>query len=108
MNITADRVRASLGSVIEPEMGVNVVDLGLIVDLIIEDGKVSVDMTLPNPGSPVVGEIAAAAEQAVRTMIEREEGDGEEIDVEVSLVWDPPWTIDRVTAAGREQLDRGG
>ena len=97
MDITVDRVRSCLENVIDPELGINVVDLGLIYNIQIEENKISVDMTLTSQGCPMAGVLAGSVEQAVREAFE-------EVDVEVSLVWDPPWTPDLLSAAAKEQL----
>lgn len=97
MNITTDKVRSCLESVIDPELGINVVDLGLIYNIQIEGNKISVDMTLTTPGCPMAGMLAGSVEQAVREAFA-------EADVEVSLVWDPPWTPDRLSSEAKEQL----
>jgi len=83
---TTDAVREVLREkVIDPELGVNVVDLGLIYDVDISEGKISVDMTLTTPGCPLAGTLAAQVEEALRQAFEGYE-------VEVSLVWEPRWT----------------
>ncbi|HHE51742.1 MAG TPA: metal-sulfur cluster assembly factor, partial [Candidatus Acetothermia bacterium] len=66
MEITESSIRSSLESVIDPELGVNIVDLGLIYNIKIEEGKISVDMTLTTPGCPLAGMLAGNAEQALR------------------------------------------
>jgi metal-sulfur cluster biosynthetic enzyme len=83
--------------VIDPELGINVVDLGLIYNVLIDETKISVDMTLTTPGCPMAGVLAGSVEQAIRQAFEQ-------ADVEVSLVWDPPWTPDRLSDAAKEQL----
>lgn len=100
--IAPERVRACLESVIDPELGINVVDLGLIHDVQVEEDKIEVDMALTNPGCPTAGTIAAEVEQAVRTAFE------EINDVEVSLVCDPPWSFDRLSETAKAQLGYEG
>jgi len=97
MNITSDQVRSTLESVIDPELGINVVDLGLIYDINIEPGKISVDMTLTTPGCPLAAMIASQVEETLRQAFE-----GTEVDV--NLVWDPPWTPDRLSDEAKRQL----
>lgn len=97
MDITTERVSSCLESVTDPELGINVVDLGLIYSIQIEEGKVSVDMTLTTPGCPMAGMIASDVEFAIRQAFE-------DVDVEVSLVWDPPWTPERLSPEARKQL----
>ena len=96
--ITPDAVKSCLRAVIDPELGINIVDLGLVYDVHVGAKRIEVDMTLTNPGCPMVGMIAAEVEQAVRTAFEEID------DVEVSLVWEPPWTLERLSETAREQL----
>ncbi len=97
MKITTDQVTSCLEGVMDPELGINVVDLGLIYNILIDGNKISVDMTLTNPGCPMAGMLAGGVEQALREAFEG-------ADVEVSLVWDPPWTPERLTESGKAQL----
>jgi len=97
MNVTTDAITSCLENVIDPELGINVVDLGLIYNIHINGNKISVDMTLTTPGCPMAGMLAGSVEQAVRQTYEG-------VDVEVSLIWDPPWTPDRLSEAARQQL----
>jgi len=97
MNATTDAITSCLENVIDPELGINVVDLGLIYNIHINGNKISVDMTLTTPGCPMAGMLAGSVEQAVRQTFE-------EANVEVSLIWDPPWTPDRLSESARQQL----
>lgn len=97
MDITAGRVRAAVNGVTDPELGIGVVDLGLIYDVRIAEGRIEVDMTLTSPGCPMARLIASDVEEAVRQAFP-------EAAVEVQLVWDPPWTADRLSAEGRKIL----
>ena len=97
MNVTTEAITSCLENVIDPELGINVVDLGLIYNVLIDANKISVDMTLTTPGCPMAGTIAGSVEQAIRQAFEQ-------ADVEVSLIWDPPWTPDRLSEAARQQL----
>ncbi len=98
-----DRVIKALKEVYDPEIPVNVYDLGLIYEIKVEEGesgkpRIYVAMTLTAIGCPVSGSIAAYAEEAIREAVPEAE------DVFVDIVFDPPWTPDRVTLEGREQL----
>lgn len=97
MNVTTDAITSCLENVIDPELGINVVALGLIYNIHINGNKISVDMTLTTPGCPMAGVLAGSVEQAVRQAFEG-------ADVEVSLIWDPPWTPDRLSETARQQL----
>lgn len=90
---------ASLKEVYDPEIPVNIVDLGLIYKLeVLEDGFVEIDMTLTAPGCPVAGEIVKMVEGAAR----RPTGVD---DVQVNLVWDPPWDKSRMSEVAMLELD---
>jgi len=101
-HVSPEQVRSCLESVIDPEMGINIVDLGLVYDVHVGENKIDVDMTLTNPGCPLAGMIAAEVEQAVRMAFEEID------DVEVSLVWDPPWTLERLSETAKQQLGYKG
>jgi metal-sulfur cluster biosynthetic enzyme len=90
-------VRDALRQVIDPELGCNIVDLGLLYDIQISDGKVTVRMTLTTPGCPMQESLAWGVQSALLNL------EGVET-VDVELVWDPPWSPDRMTDEGRAQL----
>lgn len=96
--INETTVEEALKDVIDPELGVNVVDLGLIYEVAIDGSDVRITMTLTTPGCPLHESIAEAVDEVVRLMIP---GVGA---VAVDLVWDPPWTPDRISEQGRWEL----
>lgn len=93
----ADVIQA-LCSVYDPEIPVNIYELGLVYDVSVhDDGKVEVIMTLTSPGCPVAVEMPGYVEQAVRQV--------EKVtDVSVDITWDPPWTPDMMSEAARLEL----
>ncbi|MCE4613638.1 MAG: iron-sulfur cluster assembly protein [Desulfurococcales archaeon] len=98
-----ERVVAALKEVYDPEIPVNIYDLGLIYEVRAERtsegrARVKIVMTITAVGCPVTGAIAAYAEEAVREAVPEAE------DVEVEVVFDPPWSPDRITDEGRELL----
>ncbi|MBX5467518.1 MAG: metal-sulfur cluster assembly factor [Firmicutes bacterium] len=95
--VTREAVENVLREVTDPEIGVNVVDLGLVYGIDIEDGRVRVEMTLTAPGCPLYDTIARTAEMAIETLPGVEKA-------EVRIVWDPPWTPERMTDEGRRLL----
>jgi FeS assembly SUF system protein len=93
----AEVIRA-LQEVYDPEIPVSIYELGLIYDLeISKDGDVKIEMSLTAPGCPVAGEMPGQVAEKVATV----PGCGE---VEVSLVWDPPWTPERMSEDARLAL----
>jgi len=87
--ITADQAKLVLRRVKDPELNLNIVDLGLIYDVVVDGSDVRIDMSLTSPGCPSGPEIMGEAEQQLKTM----PGVG---DVTVNLIWSPPWTPDRI------------
>lgn len=88
--LTADLVRKALKGVKDPELGLNIVDIGLIYDVKVSDaGEVHITMSLTSPGCPSGPEIIGDVKQVVADL---EGVNG----VEVELVWEPYWTPDRM------------
>ncbi len=91
-------VIAALRSVYDPEIPVNIYDLGLVYDLQIDEkGAVEIRMTLTAPACPVAQTFPSTVECVVREV-------PGVTDVSVDLVWDPPWTPERMSEAARLQL----
>ena len=87
---TPEQVRKALRAVKDPELGLNIMDIGLVYDVnVSEQGEVKVTMTLTSPGCPSGAEIM----QDARTVLEDLEGVSA---VEIELVWEPYWTPDRI------------
>jgi metal-sulfur cluster biosynthetic enzyme len=95
--LTEEIVQDALRKVKDPEAGINIVDLGLIYDVAIDQGKVDVKMTLTSPGCPAGPQIMGDTDEAVRAL------DGVE-DVRVELVWEPYWTPERINPKVRAYL----
>ena len=88
---------AAIKTVYDPEIPVNVYDLGLIYDLVINDGRVAVNMTLTAPACPVAGILPGQVEAVLRQVPGVKEA-------QVSLVWEPPWTQDRMSDEAKLEL----
>ncbi|HAB52752.1 MAG: hypothetical protein A2315_08085 [Ignavibacteria bacterium RIFOXYB2_FULL_35_12] len=86
-----------LKGVIDPEIGINIVDLGLVYDVDITDESIAVTMTLTTPGCPMHNSITSWVEKIVNQF----EPDKKVI---VSLVWEPQWTPEKMTREAREQI----
>jgi len=95
--IDADAVRKALRQVKDPEIGLNIIDLGLVYDVETDDGNVHIKMTLTSPGCPVGPQIMEEVNQTARML------DGV-TDVEVELVWEPFWTPERIDPKVRSFL----
>ncbi|AMW06914.1 aromatic ring hydroxylase [Gemmatimonas phototrophica] len=87
--VSADQARLVLRRVKDPELNLNIVDLGLVYDITVEDSVVRVDMSLTSPGCPSGPEIMGEAEQQLRTL-------PGVTDVQMNLIWSPPWTPERI------------
>ncbi len=87
----------ALKQVVDPELMINVVDLGLIYSIHEEDGKVTVEMTLTSPACPAGPQLIQQAKMALENVEGVKEAD-------VKLVMSPPWTPDRMTEEARDQL----
>jgi FeS assembly SUF system protein len=95
--LEADIIKA-LRTVYDPEIPVNIYDLGLIYKIAIDPaGIVKIDMTLTAPGCPVAQTFPGIVENAVKSV----EG---VTDASVELVWEPPWTQDKMSEAAKLQL----
>ena len=94
-----ERIVAALKTVFDPEIPVSIYDLGLIYDLKVgESGDVSIRMTLTTPACPVAELLPTQVEAKVKAV------DGVS-DAKVEIVWDPPWTPERMSEAARLQLN---
>ena len=94
-----DKVIEAIRGVYDPEIPVNIFELGLIYEIDVDpDGNVYVEMTLTTAGCPVAGSMPGEVEATVRTNVP------EVGEVRVNLVWDPPWTMDRMSEAARLEL----
>jgi metal-sulfur cluster biosynthetic enzyme len=94
---TEAQVLDTLGQVLDPELGCNIVDLGLIYSIRILGGNVSVQMTLTTQGCPMHQSIAGGVQAALLNLPGVEQA-------EVEIVWDPPWQPSMMSDNGRAHL----
>jgi metal-sulfur cluster biosynthetic enzyme len=98
-----DEVAEALKDVLDPELGINVVDLGLVYGVHVDEDNVAVvDMTLTSAACPLTDVIEDQARQAL--CFAPDGGPGLVDDVRITWVWMPPWGPDKITDEGREQL----
>ena len=95
--ITEDRVKLALRRVKDPELNLNILDLGLIYAIKVDGADIAIDMSLTSPGCPSGPEIMSEAEQQLKAL----SGVGT---VSMNLVWSPPWTPDRIEPRVRAYL----
>jgi metal-sulfur cluster biosynthetic enzyme len=96
--VTEDRVRAALEHVIDPEIGMDVVTLGLVYAVDVHDGAVRVAMTMTTRTCPLGDMLAAEAETAIRNHV------AGATSVRVDLVWEPAWQPSMMSSAAKERL----
>jgi metal-sulfur cluster biosynthetic enzyme len=94
--VTVDEVTEAMKDVVDPELGINVVDLGLVYDVHLDpDANVVLDMTLTSAACPLTDVITDQTNQALEGLVN---------DVSINWVWMPPWGPDKITDDGREML----
>ncbi|MDQ3904768.1 MAG: metal-sulfur cluster assembly factor [Actinomycetota bacterium] len=94
-------VEEAMRDVVDPELGINVVDLGLVYDIRVDEGNLAtIDMTLTSAACPLTDVI----EDQTRAALTGGPGGGLVNDVRINWVWMPPWGPDKITEDGREQL----
>lgn len=97
MAVTEKDVRAALKTVKDPELGLDLVVLGLIYDIDVQDANVKATISLTSPFCPVAGQIVDDVKQAIEAV------EGVEV-AEVELTFDPPWTPERISPLIRSSL----
>ncbi len=95
--LNADLVRQALRQVKDPELDLNIIDLGLVYDVEVEDGDVRIEMTLTSPGCPAGPMITNDAHKAVRAL-------GGVKDVNIDIVWEPYWTPEKIDPKVRAMM----
>jgi len=95
--VTEDQVRLALRRVKDPELNLNILDLGLIYEIRLAGADISVDMSLTSPGCPSGPEIMTEAEQQLKALPSVGT-------VTMNLVWSPPWTPERIEPRVRAYL----
>jgi metal-sulfur cluster biosynthetic enzyme len=94
--VTVDDVTEAMKDVVDPELGINVVDLGLVYGVHLDEGHNCVlDMTLTSAACPLTDVIQDQTNSALEGLVN---------DVAINWVWMPPWGPDKITPDGREQL----
>ena len=95
--MTQEDVKDILRKVIDPEIGINIVDLGLVYGVDIDNGRLNVDMTMTTAACPLGAYITDQAGMMLRAHFP-------DADVNVNLVWSPQWTPEMMSDAARAQL----
>jgi metal-sulfur cluster biosynthetic enzyme len=92
-----DDIEEAMRDVVDPELGINVVDLGLVYGIAVDDRIATIDMTLTSAACPLTDVIEDQARSALTTT-------GLVDDIKINWVWMPPWGPEKITEDGREQL----
>jgi metal-sulfur cluster biosynthetic enzyme len=95
---TSDAVRQALRDVIDPEIGMNIVELGLVYEADVVDGHVAVELTMTTPACPLGESIVEESKAAIQRHVPGVRS------VRITLVWDPPWQPSMMSDAARKQL----
>lgn len=98
MTVEKEDIISALKTMYDPEIPVNVWDMGLIYDIDIQDTEIVIKMTFTSPTCPMMEELMQQVKEAVQSV----SGD---VSVRVDLVWDPPWDLSRMSDAARIELD---
>lgn len=101
-SMSEDEVRNVLLGVEDPEAGMSIVDLGLVYDIVATPGRVQVSMTMTSPACPAAPFLIDEATAAIAAIAP------EGTSVQVDLVWDPPWTPDRMSAEAQNRFGWSG
>lgn len=98
MAFTRDDIIDALKTVFDPEIPVNIWDMGLVYDIVIDDASVVIKMTFTSPTCPMMEELL----EQVHDVVQHVAGD---VPVRVDLVWEPAWDLSRMSDAARIELD---
>jgi metal-sulfur cluster biosynthetic enzyme len=100
--MSEDDVREALKTVEDPEAGMNIVDLGLVYGIAVAPGRVRVEMTMTSPACPVGSYLVDESAAAIRALAPAG------TDVEVELVWEPPWTPELMSKEAQSRFGWSG
>lgn len=94
---TEEQIYEILGDIYDPEIPIDIVNLGLIYGVNVEDSRVNVNMTMTSPGCPAAQQIVTEARLLIEDLPDVEEAN-------IEIVWDPPWTPEMMSEAAKESL----
>jgi metal-sulfur cluster biosynthetic enzyme len=96
--VQEDDVRTALQWVIDPELGINIVDLGLVYGVTVQNDDVQVDLTMTTPACPLSTYLTANAEHVIRALVPGVQ------ELAINLVWEPPWNPSLISESARREL----
>lgn len=88
----------ALSSVIDPEVGINIVDLGLIYEVSVEENRIDIAMTLTTAGCPMGNQLVNDAKQALLASVDST------TEIDISLIWEPAWQPEMMSAKAKQLL----
>jgi metal-sulfur cluster biosynthetic enzyme len=94
--VTKSEVLKVLKKVKDPEIGINIVDMGFIYEIDIEEDKIKIKMTLTSPGCPMHSMFTQEVEEVIKKEFD--------LKPEIEIVFDPPWTPERLSKEAKEKL----
>ncbi len=94
--VTKDQILEKLSEVLDPELGINIVDMGLIYDIEIKKKKVFIKMTFTTPACPLINEILREVQEKLDEF--------EDLDIEVNVVFEPLWSPERMSEKAKIKL----
>lgn len=95
--VTKQDILDKLSQVNDPELGINIVELGLIYDIDIKKNNVLIKMTFTTPACPMMNYMLEQVKEKLEEF-------GDDVDIEVDIVFDPPWTPDRLSDKAKARL----
>ena len=98
MSVSRDDIINALKTVFDPEIPVNIWDMGLIYNINIDEKQIVIDMTFTSPTCPMMEELLAQVKQVIENI-------SNGLKVSVNLVWEPAWDVSRMSDAARLELD---
>ena len=98
MKLTTKQIKNKLSEVMDPELNVSIIDLGLVYKIKIIKNKIKVVMTLTTIGCPLFSEIEQQVKEKIRELGVKEE------DISLELTFDPPWTMEKMSKKGKVML----
>jgi metal-sulfur cluster biosynthetic enzyme len=93
-----EQIRMALMEVNDPEIGINIVDLGLVYGIDVSSAGIHIKMTMTTPACPLHAYLSKASEEAIRSHFPNVNA------VHIEFVWEPPWDAARMSPAARKQL----
>lgn len=98
MKLTTKVIKQKLSEVLDPEIGISIVDLGLIYEVDISKEKVIITMTLTTPGCPLINLIEEDIKSKIQQLGIKKNN------IEIKVTFNPPWSTDKMTKKGKKQL----